>query len=109
MMTKTKALYPLSASILTSLLKDAKDAHTAHEKLFGADPNWPEWYADYMIKRLENEPGVSTNLCALSELPFPPYQFPHDEETLRSLQAEEIARTYDRLERERDQDEDPTL
>jgi len=39
-----------SASDLESALKRAAAAHGQHEKRIGAaDPNWPEWYAKYMV------------------------------------------------------------
>jgi catechol 2,3-dioxygenase-like lactoylglutathione lyase family enzyme len=38
-----------SASELTSALRRAAAAHGDHEKRIGqADPNWPDWYAEYM-------------------------------------------------------------
>jgi catechol 2,3-dioxygenase-like lactoylglutathione lyase family enzyme len=39
-----------SASDLASALRRAATAHGTHEKRIGtADPNWPDWYADYMV------------------------------------------------------------
>ncbi|PWR10849.1 glyoxalase [Micromonospora acroterricola] len=39
-----------SASDLASALRRAADAHGEHEKRTGAsDPNWPDWYATYMV------------------------------------------------------------
>jgi len=39
-----------SANDLESALKRAAAAHGQHEKRIGAaDPNWPEWYAKYMV------------------------------------------------------------
>jgi catechol 2,3-dioxygenase-like lactoylglutathione lyase family enzyme len=39
-----------SVADLASALKRAEKAHGEHEKRIGAaDPNWPEWYAAYMI------------------------------------------------------------
>ena len=38
-----------SASDLASALRRAEAAHGQHEKRIGqADPNWPDWYAEYM-------------------------------------------------------------
>jgi catechol 2,3-dioxygenase-like lactoylglutathione lyase family enzyme len=38
-----------SASDLASALRRAAAAHGQHEKRIGkADPNWPDWYAEYM-------------------------------------------------------------
>jgi len=39
-----------SASDLASALRRAAAAHGQHEKRIGAaDPNWPDWYAKYMV------------------------------------------------------------
>ncbi len=39
-----------SASDLASALRRASAAHGKHEERIGkADPNWPEWYAEYMV------------------------------------------------------------
>jgi hypothetical protein len=39
-----------SASELASALRRAAIAHGNHEKRTGqADPNWPDWYAEYMV------------------------------------------------------------
>jgi hypothetical protein len=38
-----------SANDLASALRRAESAHGEHEKRIGkADPNWPDWYAQYM-------------------------------------------------------------
>ena len=40
-----------STSDLASALRRAAAAHGQHEKSIGhADPNWPDWYADYMVR-----------------------------------------------------------
>jgi catechol 2,3-dioxygenase-like lactoylglutathione lyase family enzyme len=40
-----------STSDLASALRRAEAAHAEHEKRTGeADPNWPDWYADYMVR-----------------------------------------------------------
>ena len=39
-----------SASDLANALRRAAAAHGQHEKrIGGADPNWPDWYAEYMV------------------------------------------------------------
>jgi len=39
-----------SANDLASAMRRASAAHGEHEKLIGAaDPNWPDWYAAYMV------------------------------------------------------------
>ncbi|HTH53757.1 MAG TPA: VOC family protein [Edaphobacter sp.] len=40
-----------SSSDLTAALRRASEAHGRHEAKIGqADPNWPEWYAEYMVR-----------------------------------------------------------
>jgi catechol 2,3-dioxygenase-like lactoylglutathione lyase family enzyme len=40
-----------STSDLSSALRRAAAAHGEHEKRIGqADPNWPDWYADYIVR-----------------------------------------------------------
>jgi catechol 2,3-dioxygenase-like lactoylglutathione lyase family enzyme len=40
-----------SAGDLSSALRRAESAHGEHEKRIGhADPNWPDWYAEYMVR-----------------------------------------------------------
>jgi len=40
-----------SASDLASALRRAAEAHGQHEKRIGhADPSWPDWYADYIVR-----------------------------------------------------------
>ena len=45
-----------SASDLASALRRAAAAHGQHEKRIGAaDPNWPDWYAEYMLREQTGE------------------------------------------------------
>ena len=45
-----------SASDLASALRRAAAAHGQHEKRIGrADPNWPDWYAEYMVREQSGE------------------------------------------------------
>ena len=45
-----------STSDLASALRRAAAAHGEHEKRIGqADENWPDWYADYMVKEQAGE------------------------------------------------------
>ena len=45
-----------SASDLASALRRAAAAHGRHEKRTGeADPNWPAWYAEYMVREQAGE------------------------------------------------------
>jgi catechol 2,3-dioxygenase-like lactoylglutathione lyase family enzyme len=38
-----------SANDLATALRRAAAAHGEHEKRIGMDPNWPDWYASYMV------------------------------------------------------------
>ena len=39
-----------SAAELTAALRRAEEAHGRHEAEIGhPDPDWPEWYAQYMV------------------------------------------------------------
>ncbi len=39
-----------SAGDLAAALRRAAEAHGRHEAQIGhADPNWPDWYAEYMV------------------------------------------------------------
>jgi catechol 2,3-dioxygenase-like lactoylglutathione lyase family enzyme len=45
-----------SASDLANALRRAAAAHGEHEKRTGeADPNWPDWYAEYMVRERAGE------------------------------------------------------
>jgi catechol 2,3-dioxygenase-like lactoylglutathione lyase family enzyme len=45
-----------SARDLASALRRAEAAHGAHEKRTGhADANWPDWYAEYMVREQSGE------------------------------------------------------
>ena len=45
-----------SASDLASALRRASAAHGEHEKRIGqADANWPDWYAEYMVRERNGE------------------------------------------------------
>jgi hypothetical protein len=44
---------PKTTEILLDLLKRAAQAHGLHEKEIGKpDPDWPQWYAEYMTRTL---------------------------------------------------------
>jgi catechol 2,3-dioxygenase-like lactoylglutathione lyase family enzyme len=46
-----------SASDLAGALRRAAAAHGEHEKRIGAaDPNWPDWYAEYMVREQAGQP-----------------------------------------------------
>lgn len=45
-----------SASDLANAMRRASAAHGEHEKRIGAaDPNWPDWYAEYMVRESAGE------------------------------------------------------
>ena len=49
-----------SAAELASALRRAGAAHGEHEKkLGGRDENWPDWYADYMMREAAGKPPPS--------------------------------------------------
>ena len=40
-----------SAAELAQAMRRASAAHGEHEKRIGqADPDWPDWYAEYMVR-----------------------------------------------------------
>jgi catechol 2,3-dioxygenase-like lactoylglutathione lyase family enzyme len=46
-----------SSTELEAALKRAAMAHGEHEKRIGeADPNWPQWYAEYMVSESTGKP-----------------------------------------------------
>jgi hypothetical protein len=48
----------LTREELARLLREAEQAHGAYEKELGQrDDDWPAWYADYILRRLEGPPA----------------------------------------------------
>jgi hypothetical protein len=48
-----------SAADLAEALRSAEAAHGRHEQEIGhADPDWPDWYAQYMVDRREGRAGA---------------------------------------------------
>jgi hypothetical protein len=46
-----------SASDLASALRRAAAAHGEHEERTGQpDPDWPDWYAEYMVRERAGDP-----------------------------------------------------
>jgi catechol 2,3-dioxygenase-like lactoylglutathione lyase family enzyme len=46
-----------SATDLANAMRRASAAHAEHEKRIGAaDPNWPDWYAEYMVREQAGDP-----------------------------------------------------
>ena len=47
-----------SATDLAGALRRAEEAHGRHEAEIGhADPDWPDWYAQYMVDEQSGRPG----------------------------------------------------
>jgi hypothetical protein len=45
-----------SATDLAAALRRAAAAHGEHEKEIGrADPDWPDWYAEFMVRERADE------------------------------------------------------
>jgi len=41
---------------LAKLLKEAEEAHALYEEKLGKrDENWPEWYAEYILRKIDLE------------------------------------------------------
>jgi len=48
----------LTRDELARLLQEAQEAHSEYEKETGRrDEDWPGWYADYILRRLEGTSG----------------------------------------------------
>jgi hypothetical protein len=46
----------LTAERLAALLREAEEAHGAYERELGhADADWPAWYAEFIVAKLEEE------------------------------------------------------
>jgi hypothetical protein len=46
-----------SSSEIADALRRAAAAHGEHEKRIGQhDPDWPDWYADYMVREQAGKP-----------------------------------------------------
>ena len=49
----------LTAERLAELLHEAERAHAVYERELGArDDDWPSWYAQYIVGRLEDAEGT---------------------------------------------------
>ena len=50
--------FDVSRDQLAELLREAERAHGEYEReLGGRDEDWPSWYADYILRRLEGTGG----------------------------------------------------
>ena len=53
---------------LRTLLRVAESAHAAYEAERGEpDPDWPTWYAQFIVSRWREEPGASTHELLLDD------------------------------------------
>lgn len=49
-----------SAAELADAMRRAEAAHGQYEKELGhADPDWPAWYAEYMVREQADDPSRS--------------------------------------------------
>ena len=52
----------LTEDRLRTLLRVAESAHAAYETELGQeDPDWPTWYAEFIVARWREEPGAGTH------------------------------------------------
>jgi hypothetical protein len=50
-----------SAADLAEALRRAEAAHGRHEEQLGhPDPEWPDWYAQYMVQEQAGRPGPAS-------------------------------------------------
>jgi len=58
----------LTEDRLRTLLRVAESAHAAYETELGQeDPDWPEWYAKFIVARWREEPGGGTHELLLDD------------------------------------------
>jgi hypothetical protein len=49
----------ITAEELAAQLREAEAAHAVYEQELGeADPDWPTWYARFIVERLEQPRGI---------------------------------------------------
>jgi len=49
----------ITAEQLAAALREAEAAHGAYERELGrADADWPAWYADFIVRRLDQPRGI---------------------------------------------------
>lgn len=52
-MTTNNRIIVISVDDLATMLQQASDAHHEYERRMGvSDPNWPAWYANYVLERV---------------------------------------------------------
>lgn len=60
----------ISKEELAALLREAEKAHAEYEKMLGGrDDDWPTWYADFVLKKLQNAARLTTRPIEVSEEP----------------------------------------
>jgi hypothetical protein len=58
----------LTEDRLRTLLRVAESAHAAYETELGQeDPDWPTWYAEFIVARWREEPGGGTHELLLDD------------------------------------------
>ena len=58
----------LTEDRLRTLLRVAESAHAAYETELGQeDPDWPTWYAQFIVARWREEPGAGTHELFLDD------------------------------------------
>ena len=58
----------LTEDRLRTLLRVAESAHAAYETELGQeDPDWPTWYAEFIVARWREEPGGGTHELLLAD------------------------------------------
>ena len=61
---------PLTQQELARLLREAEHAHGEYEATLGhPDPDWPDWYATYIIAQLEKAAAPTKPRAASSAKP----------------------------------------
>ncbi len=49
----------ITAAELAEALREAEQAHAAYEQSLGhPDPDWPAWYASFIVERLDQPRGI---------------------------------------------------
>jgi hypothetical protein len=58
----------VSEDRLRTLLRVAESAHGAYEQELGRrDDDWPEWYARFIVERLQEDPEGVTHVVSLDD------------------------------------------
>lgn len=83
----------ITAEQLAAALREAEAAHAEYERTLGRpDPDWPSWYATYIVDRLQQPRGIGLDAedLRILEAALHSYldDFGHDEaDVLRQAKA----------------------